>query len=146
MNKERLLHIADVLESDRAQDHFAMRVYFSFRNAEFSKELNKTIPIGDEIEGSLERCGTTACIAGWTIAEFDPKYAGTTFGPHAALILDLDDDTWPKLFTATESMSIDDPKEAAKVVRHLAETGKVDWRLAEGYHGFDDETDEYEET
>jgi len=102
------------------------------------------------------KCGTTACIAGW-VAEFfktdgtllkrrrtDEQiqrmgYGGVTpYSEVAAGILGIDDRTAYELFepmNARPSLAAADwdavtPQQAAKVLRHLATTGEVDWKVA----------------
>ncbi|MCV0350234.1 MAG: hypothetical protein K5863_09165 [Nitratireductor sp.] len=94
------------------------------------------------------KCNSTACIAGWACLALD--YDGTfrktirTKEPNglyegvAAEILDLDEDTALSLFEPMNT-DFDDrtdvrwdtitPQQAAKVLRHLAKTGEVDWSI-----------------
>ena len=72
-------------------------------------------------------CGTPSCIAGWAV-----HLAGIDCGPHqvpdkAADWLDLPIGEEWELFDPDLPYSSITPQHAAKVLRHLAETGVVDW-------------------
>lgn len=125
MNVENILKVAEVLESDAAEDHFAMSSVLSWAG-KFEDISSKPVR---EI---LHNCGTTACILGWTVALADTEtpYSGTMDDEIASKFFDMDQDELYPLFYAEDAMSIRDPKAAARVVRHLAATGKVDWSKA----------------
>lgn len=132
MNKERLLQLANVLESDKAAKHFNMDFFFSHDGY---VQPSVPVSINKELEG---HCGSVACIAGWTVGHFHPDGILFPFeiSQQAAWLLGLDNIQKIKLFTpgVPESNEFDpykaSAKQAAKVVRHLAETGEVDWSKA----------------
>lgn len=136
MNKERLLQLAEVLESDRAESHFNMNLWLS-ENGRFARSEVCSLQ-----HFNIEDCGAVACIGGWTVILF-PEEAALFAKEHisnaAYEILGLglveghdlcipegwydDKDDFISPYEAK-------PKQAAKVVRHLAETGVVDWKKA----------------
>jgi len=83
-------------------------------------------------------CGTACCIAG-AVVQFDRKApyrtadeaigAGIDPGNDAAGILDIEEDMADELFYARgEDLDRVDSAWAARCVRKLIETGRVDWR------------------
>lgn len=140
LNRERLLVLAEVLESKRAEGHFDMHDVFESASGAF-----QAIDVGEDAATFVETCGSTACICGWAIAIFDPKsplYSEETF-LHGGSLLGLNATQITNLFAPSLASSggkafdrqgreLYDatPKEAAKVVRYLAETGEVDWAKA----------------
>lgn len=117
MNKERILALADHIEKlphyndvDEAGPHFTMSRYFN-------------------------PCGSPSCIAGHAICMFSDKKFEDVYGSEfneAAEVLGLGWETANKLFTpsaleAGKFWSMITPKEAARTLRHLAETGEVKW-------------------
>lgn len=117
MNKERILALADHIEKlphnndmDEAGPHFTMSRYFN-------------------------PCGSPSCIAGHAICMFSDKKFEDVYDyefNEAAEVLGLDWETAGKLFTPDASeagkyWSQITPKEAARTLRHLAETGEVKW-------------------
>jgi len=117
MNKENILAVADAIETHSVPDlGFNMGGYF------FEGE--------DADDG---KCGTVACIAGWTckvLGEPSNEYEhGWTAGDH----LGLDHEQRTLLFTPRGwlgSPEIFKARHAVRVLRHLAETGEVDWAKA----------------
>lgn len=113
MNKERILKLADVIE---ATPH---------------KPEPKTKRPNSNLRGfnmASWHCGTVGCIAGWAGKIFDCHYA------YAGEALDLPWATSDALFMAKgihwSRMDQIKPAHAAAVLRHLAETGKVDWSVS----------------
>jgi hypothetical protein len=131
MNKERLIQLAEVLESPAAEKHFDMKEWIEHTGYH-------DLPEGITIAEVMIDCGTVACIAGWATVLARPNE------PYSAIIdefslaaeyLDLEYFIAKSLFTpscttdeGTQAYDAD-PKQAAKVVRHLAETGEVDWSI-----------------
>ena len=80
-------------------------------------------------------CGSPACIAGWTVFKFHEypdeleAMPGDEVTITAKCLLGLDWDTAENLFKANPLGSVFDvtTTEAAACLRHLAETGKVQW-------------------
>jgi len=119
MNKERILDLADIIENDRLPlvrfdiNWWARREY-----------------------ESPHECGTIACIAGYAVAAAYgnriAKHFKTDVGGEARRILGLTVDEARELFSDGWRTLKPRPtnKQAARVLRHLAATGKVDWSIA----------------
>ncbi len=79
-------------------------------------------------------CGTSACIAGWTVFIFEPAIfsqyldddQSADISEIATRYLGLDVEQTGRLFHFVFNSN---PKIAARVLRHLAETGKVEWDI-----------------
>jgi hypothetical protein len=113
MNIKNLTKLVKVLESDKAQEHFNMSV----------------VCTGPDIN----TCGAVACIGGWAnlIQHGDKAYAGD-YRPlyEAGNWLGLAEDQSMLLFLPPgEFVYLTNPKDGAKVVQHLIETGKVNWSI-----------------
>ena len=119
MNKERILEIADLIETGHERMVFDMGVF------------------GDE-----HPCGTAACIAGWTVARFGEsgrakkidhrRPLNALFFDGALSVLGLSFPEAQRLFAPNEerdgvSMAEVTAPHAVRTLRHLAKTGKVDW-------------------
>ena len=92
----------------------------------------------------IEQCGTAGCIAGWTALLYGDMYHSNTPSEFAQGYLSLNDDNAHDLFMPNEhEEDMDDDYNAgrviyaqinagmaAKVLRHLATTGDVDWNQA----------------
>ena len=80
------------------------------------------------------KCNSAACIAGWTTMVFGSVRSDSSFEKQARDILDLDHDLSDRLFVPDNEGDVDPYKStalgASRVVRHLAETGMVDWSLS----------------
>jgi hypothetical protein len=148
MNKENLLKLAEVLESEQAQKHFDMTQWIThhpnYNNLDWQEHherVNESV-----LKEAVKDCGTVACIAGWaaTLATPDQKLifvSGASVQQTAEDWLELDKAEAVMLFIPwSASYYADRSKykrnsntitagEAARVVRHLAETGKVDWSV-----------------
>jgi hypothetical protein len=80
-------------------------------------------------------CGTTACIAGWQIMRSGRKL-NYNVDEMAAADLGLDEQQADTLFNGSTfnlcgiARSAITPIHAARVLRHLAATGEVDWSVA----------------
>jgi hypothetical protein len=98
--------------------------------------------IYDRFDHTGRGCGTVGCIAGWTVQLFDEegnrrwRWWGTKWKKgdvfdRARFAMDLDGDTAKRLFLA-EGITLEDVTQcqAVAVLKHLAETGEVDWRVA----------------
>lgn len=135
MNVENILKLAEVLESPAAEEHFDMSSWL---------DHNGDHDLPDEITYNemIKDCGTVACIAGWAtvLAKGDEivKEENYEFGIGADY-LDLEYTQAKHLFTPGVFITVDGeevsayaatPKQAAKVLRHLAATGEVDWDVA----------------
>jgi hypothetical protein len=120
MNKERILALADLVEQ---QPH---SLEFGFN-------------MGELIHG----CGTPSCIAGWAAWEkagrpemivakegyATENEASDWLGlPHIVESPDDNDLSFDLFYPLGFSFEKITPKHAAFTLRHLAETGKVDWR------------------
>ena len=123
MNEDMILRVADAIE-------FGNIPWLGFNmNAFFVTDV-----FGED--RSPRDCGTVACIAGWTIAVADNMSPPASdlvrqFG-RAAKILDLSPYQSDELFFGSHAgIELWDitPSHAARVMRHLAQTGQVDWRM-----------------
>lgn len=121
MNKERLLQLADHLETPAVAEHFDM--LHSIHAPDIMPEQEDNINVKD----AITHCGAVACIGGWAVVLFNPdaSYGETTAGD-AQELLDLDDTQGYELFFS-HTQSWITPKQAASVIRNLVETGEVDW-------------------
>lgn len=123
MNKRRLVKLAEWLEAGAPEKKgvagFDMSSYVEVR-----------------------KCGTVCCLAGAAQCFFDPKHTVKNLNKwwpdwdwsEAAELLGLDPTTADALFhpdQISDTMCWEHikPKQAARVVRHLIETGKVDWTV-----------------
>lgn len=82
--------------------------------------------------GRRDRCGTVACVGGWTVllfAETDRNDANLDLYDerHAALLLGLDYSVARQLFYPSTAWSAVTAARAAGVIRNLIRTGVVDW-------------------
>jgi len=125
MNREMILKVADAIEAAAKPEAkptlgFNMGDWVSNRHYDVSGHF----------------CGTTACIAGWTLAvsgqelsaEDSAQYLGIR--NEAEAILGLSCDKAEDLFVNYPDFSDPTPSQAAAVLRHLAETGEVNWSLS----------------
>lgn len=125
MNKERILELANVIERHSIPGlGFNMSVYGCTGMQDLSGH----------------GCGTVGCIAGHAVAHFeldgDPSPLPDLVGVsrRAAEILGLDFTTREDLFCPegySEAPEMYPPAKAVAVLRHLAETGEVDWAIAD---------------
>lgn len=113
MNIERILQLADVIE---AQPHTDQQADSGFNMNFFA-----------------HTCGTPSCIAGWAVHLARPG----TYPENEELAqewLELNNQQARQLFwgEGTKRAFLPDitPAHAAFALRHFAETGTVDWRLA----------------
>lgn len=124
MNKERLLDLADIIENDRLPNvKFDMTVGVAHRPS-----------INPE-------CGTAACIAGYALcAAFGNKVAKKKFlfwgnaWFAAKRVLGLSAHEASRLFEPYDDNNKIARKtraQAVKVLRHAAETGEINWSVAE---------------
>lgn len=86
----------------------------------------------DRPDMSGHSCGTVCCIAGWTTALYAPRIRSCC-GPKARKILGLTATQARNLFAGAPfgCFNLREPtnKDAAMVLFHLAETGKVNWEI-----------------
>lgn len=128
MNRENILAVADAIEKHSIPD-------LGFNMAAFYDTADE---IGPDMSG--HRCGTTACIAGWAVAVRDgglPPLGSVNeaiidYVASAVSFLGLGPDKYGDI--PRDLMLITDPaitpSQAVSVLRHLAETGEVDWNRA----------------
>lgn len=82
----------------------------------------------DRVDMSGHDCQTTACVAGTAVILFGGKRRD--YSEQARKIFKLDLLQAEQLFTfRPDSISVPNAKQAAMVLFHLAETGKVDWKV-----------------
>lgn len=114
MNKERVLQLADLIETVEDFD------------------------MSDYTHGPAS-CGSPSCIAGWAAWEELNRPKGLRFDEcesHATVYLELTDAQAHDLFCGSEPAAAlrgITAVEAARVLRHLAETGEVRWALLTSY-------------
>lgn len=128
MNIERLNKLADVLESEKAQEHFDMTTFLS-------KDGRISVLFGQEIGESIQSCNTVACIAGWAVATFAPDTVfgeGISIQSRAEDLLDMTEKEGQNLFLMyNTSIHLEqiEPRHAAMVLRNYAETGNINWEI-----------------
>jgi hypothetical protein len=145
MNKIALTNLAQLLEEEADNKDFGFHLGYYI-----SKPYDDGGYYVEDYKGS--ECETTACIAGWACSyieadtgailkerrTFVPEHSG--YASFAALLLNIDRNIANDLFEPMNTIDENDtlvwryrnwdevtPHEAAQVVRHLAETGTVDW-------------------
>ena len=125
MNVENIRRVADAIEKHEIKDlGFNMRVYGSsvFKWADHTGR----------------GCGTTACIAGWaaiiggfrspeTIRDRD----GFVISKFAQDFLDIGSYEESELFEPDVNREEISAEQAVRTLRHLADTGRVEWDLPE---------------
>lgn len=125
MNRENILAVADAIEKHSIPDlGFNMTMW-----------LDRHPFPGQDTSG--HNCGTTACIAGWAAAvslgaadvEQVEKHLPFSVRQTAKQYLALSIDQANALFEGF-STGEEEPSQAVSVLRHLAETGEVDWNRA----------------
>lgn len=116
MDKERILHLADVIEKGSDQLGFNMAFY-------------EYLTSNPDLDMSGHKCGTVACIAGWAVHTFPPDDRYATAWTAARDQLGLTTFQADQLFEPSVDAAYEKatPEIAAKVLRHLAETGEVEW-------------------
>jgi hypothetical protein len=120
-NKDRLMQLADIVEA-------APEVTYN----DDIESLG-----GFSMSQYFHNCGTPSCIAGHTIAAFAPHFDQKTDDPRhvASYLLGISEAEGRKLFVPGGWDTIPDEiypygstgPQAAKVIRHFAETGEIDW-------------------
>ena len=129
MKKRKIRMLADTIEkhAKKKQGIFNSannrnRVGFNMSNF-FTEKGN--------FKDHVDNCNTVACIAGWALLmeNINPYIPNSSIFIEAATILGLNDEIADQLFYP----SIDEPynaittKRAVRVLRELADTGKVNW-------------------
>jgi hypothetical protein len=128
MNKDRILAVADAIEKHSIPDLGFNMQYFVAASRPWTPDR------------SGAKCGTVACIAGWTRAVRNgaiPKHAATIHDfryHHEAQWLGIDAKDARALFLPEDlpggpNYDSITPAHAVAVLRHLAEIGKVDWSV-----------------
>lgn len=134
MNKQRLLELADWLGKGAKHEHvrFNMSTFMTFKLKDWYAPITK-----DNI------CGTVCCIAGCAVQFFAPENCADLTNQElcrpnlvdykgiAARVLGLGTEQAEALFFPDRQLISDysqiTPQWAAKVIRHMVETGHVDW-------------------
>lgn len=134
MNKKNILRVADAIEKGELVK----------RGIGFNMEAVISIAT-DRRKDHVDSCGTVACIAGWAHCVRYPRrklarlIADTEDYAHyesvawesAVDFLGLSEETADDLFQPSGAgpWTYITPAQAVRVLRHLAETGKVDWSV-----------------
>lgn len=128
MNKRNILRVARAIEQAAKPK---AKPLAGFNMAYF---IDNGATLGDL---SGHDCGTTCCIAGWArIVEegkFSKRWSEHATAAKARAFLDLDGDQGSELFYGLNSPTLLQnikPKQAVATLRHLAQTGEVNWRVA----------------
>lgn len=131
MNKANILRVADAIENGEL-----VKRGIGFNMAFYLAPTEESLVV-DKIGG----CGTTACIAGWAYALQRPRTKAATFikrdvevhvRADATEFLGLTGVEAHKLFVPSDEAGPwrnITPAHAVAVLRHLAETGEVDWSV-----------------
>lgn len=116
MNKEKILAVADAIEAG-SLPALGFNMDYEYDDSAFASDYNGT------------SCGAVACIIGWTNTVFPVPARHIGSGFWAGETLDLTPDKSDKLFYPDVNCEYRriTPAEAAETLRHLAETGEVDW-------------------
>jgi hypothetical protein len=145
MNIERLIEIAEILETRSYTEQFDV----GFNMAYVITPAAEPTHLGPLTNKEEHECGTTCCIAGIAALRYRPEmfhkdyviYDSVFISPLygvvdiAEEVLGLDSETAESLFfpldgiVAGSNINWRDikPETAAKVIRNLVATGKVDW-------------------
>jgi hypothetical protein len=156
MNKQNILAVADAIEHATLAKEIGLGFNMSaYASADSANEYNRL--------NTEHTCGTVACIAGWAVTMFekdgtprevalDPRALvqldDTAIGvvsEHAAAALGLSSSIASQLFAPDITGSYDDiePERAVETLRHMAETGFVDWGdIADDYGDLDGSEDD----
>lgn len=126
MNRENVLKVADAIEQHSIPD-------LGFNMATF-----RDIARDAEPDNYGAGCGTVACIAGWAEAVRLGTGVFVNDGltdERSADYLELTSEQSGPLFfgygMSWSEFTAITPKQAVAVLRHLAETGEVDWTVAD---------------
>lgn len=134
MNKEAILKVADAIEQHSVPG-LAFNMNYTYREGVGytpSPDQDRMV-----VEGS---CGSCACFIGWTNLTIQDDGPSLGFGDPASaarkLGFEYDDDDEGKALTSTRlfyppvhTWSHVTPEQGVRVLRHLAETGEVDWSV-----------------
>ena len=148
MNTERINQLADDLDKVQAVNPkgFNMSTWGYGMIASLCNlpDYNSVSFQAIALDDRIDYCGTAGCIAGWTTLLHGETYHAEQPMVFARRYLELDEEMAPYLFMPNEHE--DDASDdynagrviyaqinagmAAKVLRHLAATGDVDWNQA----------------
>ena len=128
MNKDNVLAVADAIEKHSIPKlGFNMCVFGAKADSAFADRTDK----------SGHGCGTVACIAGTartlrTGRIFLIRVSRFRWSKEADWLGLDENDANELFFAAAANIDLEDiePAQAVAVLRHLAETGKVDWSVA----------------
>ena len=141
MDISRIVAVAEALELTRPRN-FAMHAYLCTdrpgNEQSNLQRINALIRPGSErtpavLMRAAQRCGTHACIAGYTVILFGtPEGLAESDGEveeYAQLLLGIGDEQAADLFAPATVFNWQNltPADAARTLRHLADTGTVDW-------------------
>ncbi len=125
MNKENILTVADAIENHDRTDGIGFHMGGFYDEGSIG---------GAARDYAGHKCGTAACIAGWTVHVLNPVWLSgglSGLGEEAANLLGLSEDKADRLFWARGcSTGLNGgitPSEAVCVMRNLVKTGEVSW-------------------
>jgi hypothetical protein len=127
VNRENVLKVAEAIENHSIK-------WLGFNMSFIGTTADEDHP------DRLNSCQTIACIAGWTKAVLEPvgssaeflHWTERHFTHDVADLLGLDGYESAELFLPDRvEWDTITPAQAVRVLRHLAETGEVDWSVAD---------------
>ena len=146
MNIERINLLADDLDKVQAinPDKFRLSVWGYGMLLSIPAPDSMEAPTALSTDDRIDYCNTAGCIAGWTALLYGELHHAEQPQPFARGYLDLNEDNAYDLFTPNEHEEDESDTYnanrviyakinagmAAKVLRHLATTGDVDWNQA----------------
>lgn len=158
VRKERLLKLAETVEHgyypfNGIKAAFNMSSWLVFEDTCPSREhFLYSMPNRSDITPEAEHsCNTIACLAGFAIMLFDKETTDkakndrhVSYERTARKLLGLNDLESRELFVGRIDSRVTGA-EAAKVVRHFAETGQVDWDIISKPYEEDNVVDDHED-
>lgn len=125
MNRERILELADRIEAMPHYNIVARMLGLELDDRRITDAEGGMFTMAMWRQSSS--CGTVACVGGWT----QQLWGSENMDDHeVGALLGLDWPTTSRLFYPHETDWTDTtPAQAARVLRHLAETGELRWGM-----------------
>ena len=152
MDRKRITALADYIEQDD-KALFYMEDFLQWLDKDDPDDMAAAATVAKLTEDHgappAHFCGTAACIAGYTVLAVKAGALGAPIRPtwdpdrqqyihfmsFNCTVLDIDGDTATTLFTPScVPLHTITRAEAVRTLRHLAETGVVDWRHCTEHH------------